>query len=399
MALSFGSTGDEAFLFDGLHPAVGIPRGESPSRRCELEGFERLGNGHTRSRTQFPQHLQRSLWTGLWLGLTRTCGGSLPPFGGRRSQTVGEALSWARERARIWTNRMDHRVVCPNCHKQGTVKSNNGIPDGAKLRCAGCGYTYSYQESYDLQPEANPSPGTAPISGLIPTTPQAKPKQRTRNLTRSTLIGYCVRLPGWVSIAAGTIQCAILIGGNVLGIFGVYSSGMGKYRAEAAALVHQKQAGQEHMAELTTHMQQNTNQMQQLAYQMQQLINGGLKIEVQAVVPRLAPMEPAQQPQPTPMERYLELKGQYESRQQELKTLKDEYDALELKVTDLDKQTVSRPGLFDGIGTAMIGSALASAAFPLLIAWLAWITGLVLVVAGVCWLALVRLCYQLMEAT
>jgi predicted Zn finger-like uncharacterized protein len=84
---------------------------------------------------------------------------------------------------------MDHRIVCPNCHKQGTVKSNNGIPDGAKLRCAGCGHTYSYQESYDLQPEANPSPGTAPTSGLIPITPQAKPKQPTRSLTRSTLIG------------------------------------------------------------------------------------------------------------------------------------------------------------------------------------------------------------------
>ncbi len=84
---------------------------------------------------------------------------------------------------------MDHRIVCPNCHKQGTVKSNNGIPDGAKLRCAGCGHTYSYQESYDLQPKANPSPGTAPTSGLIPITPQAKPKQPTRSLTRSTLIG------------------------------------------------------------------------------------------------------------------------------------------------------------------------------------------------------------------
>jgi hypothetical protein len=48
MALSFGGKGDWGFLFNGIHPAAGIPRGESPSRRSELEG---LGNGHTRSRT------------------------------------------------------------------------------------------------------------------------------------------------------------------------------------------------------------------------------------------------------------------------------------------------------------------------------------------------------------
>ena len=50
MALSFGIPSDGAFLFYNLHTVVGVPRGESTSLRCELEGF---GDGKTRSRTQF----------------------------------------------------------------------------------------------------------------------------------------------------------------------------------------------------------------------------------------------------------------------------------------------------------------------------------------------------------
>ncbi len=165
---------------------------------------------------------------------------------------------------------MDYRLVCPNCHKQGTVKSNAGIPDGAKLHCAGCGHTYSYRGAITAA-RSKPLAQNASISSLIPITPQAKPKQPTRTLTRSSLIGYCGPCPAGSPLPAGQIQFAILIGGTVLGIFGGHISGMDRYRAEAAALIHRKQAGQGQMAELTRQMQQNTNQMQQLANQMQQL--------------------------------------------------------------------------------------------------------------------------------
>src|SRR5262249_46072102 len=128
---------------------------------------------------------------------------------------------------------MDYRVVCPSCHKQGTVQSDKPILEGARLRCTGCGHTYSYQEIYALEPE----PAVSEVNPL----PRRVLRERSAD-SRAVLIGHCVRLPGWAAIATGALQFISLVLGTILGATGTYSPTLAKYQEEDTALSHQQQA-------------------------------------------------------------------------------------------------------------------------------------------------------------
>jgi hypothetical protein len=191
------------------------------------------------------------------------------------------------------------------------------------------------------------------------------------------------------------------VAGTLLGAAGAYGLASDNFRAEAAALSHKKQAARDELARLADDMQRTADQMRRLADQMQQLIDQHrLRIEVPAAMmparPAPAQLAPAPRPpiQPAaamdPMEQYEQLKRQHQGLQRDLQGLKDRYRSIETGLGDLEGQAIERPSVFAGFGPALSGSSLASAAFPFLVASVAWTTGLVLITAGTCWLTLIN---------
>jgi hypothetical protein len=185
---------------------------------------------------------------------------------------------------------------------------------------------------------------------------------------------------------------------------------MGHYRGEQAELTKNKDNVAAEQGRLANQMQQITNQMQQLANQMQQLITQHqLRIEVPVLVPRVGnalqrpiPVRVAQNQQATlttldPMSQYEMLKAEYARLQRELATLNNDYEGQGVELRQLEASKIESPSILTGLGSALAASALTSTGFPVLIAWVAWITGVALVTVGACWLAFVSFCNRLMD--
>jgi hypothetical protein len=181
---------------------------------------------------------------------------------------------------------------------------------------------------------------------------------------------------------------------------GAYGLATESYRSKAEALAQEKKQTGDELARLEDQMQNLVNQMQNFANQMQLLINQHqLRIEVpaeaQTLQPRFQPREamgaPVEQDvSADPMSQYLRLRGQHERLGRQLKALKDRYESVETELRNLDSKSIEKPSAFSAFGSALSGWALTSAAFPLLVASVLWTTGLVLITAGICWLALIE---------
>jgi hypothetical protein len=299
------------------------------------------------------------------------------------------------------------RTTCPNCHRPGTIKGGSALVDGAKLRCAGCEHTYTYRESYDVQePEIplppTPNPGTPPEPTPLKAAADRPPRKFP--ITLRSLVQFFIRLPGWASITTGVLQTIILVGGTAIGTVGAHGLAMDRYQGQQADLARKKQAVQGDLAGLANQMQQLANQMQHLANQMRQLIDQHqLRIELpapEATAPAANPLTTTpgvrlqegtqEEARRAALREYLALKAKHQQLESDLKSLKDRYEEREGDLLKFDRITISSPSLLEGLGTSLAGSSIASGGFPFLVAWVAWITGIVLITAGVCWLALIE---------
>ena len=144
--------------------------------------------------------------------------------------------------------------------------------------------------------------------------------------------------------------------------------------------------------------------MMLLAQEMQQLIQkGDLKIEVRAAQPPQQPIPHVQPQQPIPhvqprektcMEQYEELKAGYEVLEERWHEVNRALTVVASHLDEIANQIAQLPWPISKVPAAFLTSitwsSMANAGTPFVIAYIAWVLGIVMACVGFIWLALVQ---------
>ena len=212
-----------------------------------------------------------------------------------------------------------------------------------------------------------------------------------------------LKLPGWIAIATGVLQFVITVGGTSLGTAGGYLAAHREYSGAYNLLLQQQESAVQQQQRLTTDKQQVTKEMAQLAQEMQQLIQKcDLKIEVTVPAPQpVQPMQPMPQvqpqpgqPQPTCLEQYEARKARYGVLEERWLEVNKELSVVARRLTEIQDQIAQLPWPIGKVPAALLTSiawsSTTSAITPLVIAYIAWVLGIVMLCVGFLWLALVQ---------
>jgi hypothetical protein len=192
-----------------------------------------------------------------------------------------------------------------------------------------------------------------------------------RQARPSRLLYRIIRLPGWTAIGTGLAQLAILISCTLYGAANRQYDAIRQY--------------QQQQTELAERAKEIKKELSRLAVEMQKLIKQyQLQAEPQAdpppVVAELPPLQPAQ---PEVMDRETAM-GVYKAMRREYVRLSAQFKEVNQELVDMH-----RPGMADVFGylkTSLVYSSLTSAALPMLVAYIYWVTGTAMVTVGLFYL-------------